>query len=162
MASGDTLLSWTMEGARVDVSGTAGVFDLRNFHPVVDLSTGDEVVFGAVLPRNYASGGITVIISYAMATATTNNVAFTTAFEDVGTAQDLDSDGFATGITGADQTVPGTSGVCNQYSNAHNNGAQIDTTSPGDYFRLKVTRAVPVGTDASGDAQIVAVELKET
>lgn len=162
MATGDTLLTFTAESARLG-TGTPGFLDMRNNHPLVSLGTSDEFTLGAVLPRRYGGGGITVYIHYAMATATTNNVEFTTSFERVGDgSQDIDSDGFATGVAGSDATVPGTSGFVDIYSIAHTDGAQIDSIAVGEYFRLRVQRSTPSGTDASGDAQVVAVELKET
>lgn len=162
MASGQTLIVWTAEGARLG-SGTPGALDTRNNHPVVDLTTGDEVTFGFVLPRHYAGGGITVNLHYAMLSATTNNVKYTTAFERIGNGtQSIASDNFATGIGGADQTVPGTSGLVKIYTNTHTDGTQINSIAVGEYGRLKVTRSVPVGTDSTSDSQLVCVELKET
>jgi hypothetical protein len=161
VASGDTLGKWSALSAELG-TGTPGLLDVRNNHPVVALTTNDEVNFSDTLSRNYAGGGITVYLHYAMVSATTNKVAFTTSFEDVGTAQDTDSDGFATGVTSADSTVSGTSGVIVIVSVAHTNGAQIDSLAVGEGFRLKVKRVAPVGTDATGDAQLFWVELKET
>lgn len=163
MASGDTLIVWTADSARIG-TGTPGFFNARNNHPIVSLSTGDECTFGAVLPRRYGGAGITVYIHYAMTSATTGNVEWSTFFERVGDGQqDIDSDGFdATGVVSSDIAVPGTSGHVDIHANAHSAGARLDSIAVGEYFRLKVQRTTPSTSDASGDAEIVAVELKET
>lgn len=162
MASGATLVTWTAEGARLG-SGTPGLLDVRNFHPVVALSSGDEVSFGAILPRNYAGGGITVYLHSALASATSGNVKYETYFERVGDgSQDIDSDGYASANNTGDVAVPATSGHIDIISVAHTDGAQIDSVAVGEYFRLKVKRVAASSSDASGDAQLVAIELKET
>ena len=163
MATGDTLLIFTAESARIP-SSSGGFLEARNGHPVVSLTTGGDIVnFGAVLPRNYAGGGITVYLHYAMNTAVANNIQFSTAFERVGDgSQDTDSDGFATANNSGDVVVPATAGNVDIANIAHTNGAQIDSVAVGEYFRLQVKRIATSGTDATGEAHLFAIELKET
>jgi len=160
--TGDTLLVFTAESARLPSSGTPAYLDTRNSHPVVSFTAGDICTFGAILPVSYGLSGVTVRLHYAMATATTNAVKWTTAFERVGDGQqDIDSDGFATGVSVGDATVPGTSGFVDIYTNTHANGSEMDSIAVGEYFRLKVTRSTPSGSAAAGEAQLVAVEIRE-
>lgn len=160
MASGDTLLTLTAR----DIEYGTGQHDTRNNHAVYDLALTEIAVFKGVLPRNYAGGGITAYLHYAMTSAVANDVRLDTTFERIGDQQqDIDSDGFdATGVNGTDTTVPGTSGLVDVVNNAHTDGARLDSLAVGESFRLKVTRTAVAGTDATGDLELVAVELKET
>lgn len=159
--TGDTLLIFTAECARIPSTG-GGYLDARNDHPVVSLTTADVCVFGGILPVSYGNSGVKVLLHYAMATATSGAVKWTTAFERVGEGQqDIDSDGFATGVTAGDVTVPGTSGFVDITENDHSNGSQMDSIASGEYFRLKITRTAPGGSAATGEAQLVAVEIRE-
>ena len=163
MASGDTLAIFVPQ-MNEPPSANAATLDLRNFHPVLDLALTEIAIFSFVLPRNYAGNGITVYMHYAMSTATANDIRLNTTFERIGDQQqDIDSDGFdATGVTGTDTTVPGTSGNVDIVNNAHSDGARIDSLAVGEGGRLKITRAAVAGTDATGDLELRFVELKET
>jgi hypothetical protein len=162
MASGNTLAVWTPQAVEIPAS-SGGQPDVRNGHPVFDLATGESGIFSAVLPRHYAGGGLTVYVHYAMSSAIANNVKWTVAVERVGDGQqDIDADGFASGQSTGDVTVPGTSGHVDIASIAFTDGAQMDSLAVGEGFRLKVTRDTPSGTDATGDAELRFVEVKET
>ena len=144
-------------------SANAATLDLRNYHPVLDMALDEEAIFSFVMPRNYSGGGIDVYIHYAMSTAVADDVRFDTFFERIGDQQqDIDSDGFdATGVTGTDTTVPATSGYVDIIENAHSDGARIDNLAVGEAGRLKIKREQVAGTDATGDAELRMVELKE-
>jgi hypothetical protein len=163
MASGDTLLEfhpYHNEPPTADYA-TLGV---RNQHPhlAFDATTAEFALFSAVLPRNYTSGGITVYVHWAAATATTGTIGWTVEFERIGDGvQDLDSDGFASAQTITAATVPGTSGLVDITNVAISDGANIDSVAVGEYFRIRIKRDVANDT-ATGDAQLYAVELKET
>jgi len=127
-----------------------------------DASTNWSAVFTGVMPRNYAGGGLTVYIHYAMSTATTGDVDWDAAFERIGDQQqDLDSDGFAAVQSVDNTTVPGTSGLVDIMSIDFKDGAQMDSIAVGESFRIKITRDA-VSDTATGDAELVAVEIKET
>lgn len=162
MASGDTLAVF---GAldNQPPSSNMGTLDTRNQHPVIDLAIGESAVFSFILPRHYSGGGITVNMHYAMSSAESNDIRLDTFFERIGDQQqDIDSDGFdATGVNGTDTTVPGTSGLVDIVSNAHSDGARIDSLAVGESGRLKVTRTAVAGTDATGDLELFMVELVE-
>jgi len=163
MASGDSLI---LLGPlhNEPPSSNAATLDTRNLHPCLDFdaTTNESAVFSAVMPRSYAGGGITVYIHYAMSSAEANTVDWDAAFERIGDQQlDIDGDDFAAVQSVDDTTVPGTTGLVDIVSVAFTSGAQMDSIAVGELFRLKVTRDA-VSDDAAGDAELVAVELKET
>jgi hypothetical protein len=163
MASGDTLLIFTPLHNEPPASNYATI-DLRNQHPVLDFDavTNESAVFSAVMPRSYGGGGITVFLHYAMSNATSGTVDWDVAFERIGDQQqDIDSNDFASAKSVDDTTVPGTSGLVDVVNISFSHGAEIDDTAAGEAFRIKVTRDASSDT-AGGDAELVAVELKET
>ena len=162
MASGDTLAVLTPQ-ANEPPSANAGTPDRRNGHPVLDLALTEIAIFTVFIPKNYAGSGIDVNVLYAMTTAIANDVRLDTTFERIGEVQDLDTDSFdATGVTGTDTTVPGTSGVPDVYTNAHSNGVRLDSLVAGEWGRLKITRVAVAGTDAADDLEIRGVTLEES
>lgn len=163
MASGDTLLVFTPL-ANEPPSANYATLDLRNYHPVLDFddTTNESAVFTGVMPRHYASGGVTVYIHYAMTSATSGDIDWDVAFERIGDQEiDIDSDSFAAVNSVDNTTVPGTSGNVDIVSVAFTDGADMDTVSIGEAFRLKITRDAASDT-GSGDAELIAVEIKET
>lgn len=163
MASGDTLCIF-MPYDNEPPSANYATLDVRNYHPCLDFdaTTNESAVFSGIMPRNYAGGGVTVYLHYAMSSATTNTVDWDVAFERVGDQQlDIDGDSFADVNSVDDTTVPGTSGLVDIVSVAFTDGADMDSVAVGELFRLKVTRDA-ANDDAAGDAELVTVELKET
>ena len=163
MASGDTLAVFRPQDNEPPAANYA-TLDTRNAHPVLDMALTEIAIFSFVVPRHYGGSGITVYMHYAMSSATANDIALDTTFERIGDQQqDLDSDGFdATGVNGTDTTVPGTSGLVDIVSNAHSDGARLDSLAVGEGGRLKILRTAVAGTDATGDLELRFVELKET
>jgi len=164
MASGDTLLIFTPQMNEPPSSNYA-TLDLRNQHPVLDFNdtTNESAVFSAVMPQNYAgTTGVTVYIHYAMSTATADTIDWDAAFERIGDQQqDIDSDNFAAVNSTDDTTVPGTSGNVDIISIAFTNGSDMASVAAGEGFRLKITRDA-ASDDASGDAELRFVEIRET
>lgn len=163
MASGDTLATF-LPADNEPPATLYAIFDTRNAHLVLDFDTTTAwyANFSAVLPRNYAGGGITVYVTWAAATATSGTIGWTVAFERIGSAtQDIDTDGFASAQTITAATVNGSSGVPTTTSVAVSNGANIDSIAVGDLFRLQLMRDV-ANDNAAGYAQLLAIELKET
>lgn len=163
MASGDTLLTFTPLCNEPPVSNYA-TLDTRNQHPVLDFdaTTNESAVFTAIMPRHYGGSGVTVYHHYAMSSAEVGDVDWDGAFEQIGDQQqDLDADGFAAVQSVDNTTVPGTSGLVDIVAIPFTNGAQMDSVAVGEAFRYKVTR--DAGSDtAAGDAELLAVEIKET
>ncbi len=163
MAAGDTLLIFTPLGNEPPTTNYA-TLDTRNQHPVLDFdpTTNESAVFTAIMPRHYGGGGITVYLHYAMSSAEANTVDWDAAFERIGDQQlDIDGDGFAAVQSVDNTTVPGTTGLVDIVSIAFANGAEMDSVVVGESFRLKVTRDAS-NDDAAGDAELVAVEIRET
>ena len=166
MATGNTLVTLYPADNEPPASAYA-TLDTRNAHPTLDFDDSaatEAAVFSFILPRHYAAGGITVYLHWAATSATSGNVIWQTSFERVGASvQDMDSDGFATAITLSAAATDGTSGKVTSTNQAHTDGAQIDSIAVGELCRLKVER---LGSNASdtmvGDAELVAIELKET
>ena len=163
MASGATLAVLLPYGNEPP-SANYATLDLRNGHPVLDFddTTAEAAIWTLVLPRNYAGGGITVYVHWAVTTATTGTGGWTAEFERIGAAQqDIDSDGFASAQTITAATVDATSGNVSITNVAVSNGANMDSIAVGESFRLRIKRDVANDT-ATGDLELVAVELKET
>ena len=162
MASGDTLLVFTPLQNEPPASNFA-TLDLRNLHPVLDFdaTTNESAVFRGVMPRHYGGGGVTVYLHYALTSATSLTVDWDVAWERIGDQQlDIDADSFAAVNSVDNTTVPGTAGLVDIVSIVFTDGAQMDSVAVGEAFRLKVTRDA-VSDDAAGDAELVAVEIKE-
>jgi len=139
------------------------VFGVRNGHPYLafDTTTQWAAIFTGQLPPHYAGGGLTVSVHVMMASATTGTVGFDVAFERIDVSSlDLDGDSFATAKTITATTVPGTSGQILSLSVAFSN-SEIDGLLAGELFRLRVRRDV-ANDNAAGDAQVIAVTVRET
>jgi len=163
MASGNSLLIFHPYHNAPPTANYA-TLDTRNQHPCLDFdaSTNESAVFSAIMPQNYAGGGVTVYLHYAMSTATADTVDWDVAWERIGDQQlDIDGDDFAAVNSVDDTTVPGTTGLVDIVSVAFTDGADMDSVAVGESFRLKVTRDA-VSDDAAGDAELVKVELRET
>jgi len=163
MASGDTLLVFTPQANQPPASNYA-TLDTRNNHLVLDFddTTNESAVFSGVLPRTYASGGLTVYIHYSMTSAISGDIDWQVAFERIGDqVLDIDADSFATAQSVINTIVPATSGLVDIVNIAFTDGAQIDSLAVGESFRLKLTRDA-VSDTAVGDAELVSVEIKET
>lgn len=162
-ASGDTLSIFTPQHNVPPTSNFATV-DTRNNHLLLDFddTTNESAVFSGIMPRNYASNGVTVYIHYVMTSATTNTVDWDIAFERIGDQQlDIDADSFAAVNSVDNTTVPGVSGNVDIVTITFTEGADMDSIAVGESFRLKITRDA-VNDDASGDAELVSIEIKET
>ena len=163
MASGDSLCVYMPVHNEPPASNYA-TLDVRNSHPILDFDDTDNehAVFSGIMPRHYGGGGVTVYIHYAMSSAVSGDIDWDAAFERIGDQQqDIDADGFAAVQSIDNITVPGTSGNVDIVSIPFTNGAQMDSVAVGEAFRLKITRDA-VNDTASGDAEIVAIEIKET
>lgn len=162
MASGNTLLEFIPQAGE-DPASNFGRPDRRNQHPVIDLALNEEERFSAIMPRHYASGGLTVYLHYAMSSAEANDIKLEVSFERIGDQQqDLDSDGFAAAQNTGDITVPGTSGLVDIITATFTDGAQMDSIAIGEGFRINIKRVAVAGTDATGDLELRFIEIKET
>lgn len=163
MASGNTLCTFG-PADNVPPTSNYATIDTRNGHLVLDFdtTTQEAAIFTGLMPRHYAGGGVTVYVHAMLSSATSGTLGWDVAFERMSDATtDLDSDSFATAQTITAATVPGTSGVVLVLNVAITDGANMDSVTAGDSFRLRIRRDVSNDT-ASGDAELLAVEVKET
>jgi hypothetical protein len=164
MASGNTLVVFGPNDNEPPSSNYA-TLDTRNLHPILDFdaATDESAVFSAVLPRHYGGGGITITLVWAATIATSGDVVWNTAIERMEAGgTDIDADSFAT-ANAATATTNATSGALTYTTIAHTSGAQMDSLAAGEAFRLKVTRDADNGSDTmTGDAELVAIEIRET
>jgi hypothetical protein len=163
MASGDTLLIFTPLSNQPPAANFATP-DTRNSHPVLDFdaSTNESAVFSSVMPQHYSSGGVDVLLHYAMSSATSGDVDIDVSFERIGDQQqDIDADSFATAQSVDNTTVPSTSGLVDVVTVSFTNGAQMDSVAAGEAFRLQVTRDATSDT-AAGDLELLMVEIRES
>ncbi|MBK9711545.1 MAG: hypothetical protein IPO81_09515 [Kouleothrix sp.] len=164
MASGNSLLIFTPLNNQPPASSYA-TLNVRNSHATLDFdaASNESALFGAVLPTHYAGGGLTVVLMWMAATATSGNVVWNAAIErHQQTTDDLDSDSFAT-AQAATAAAPGTSGQVQYTTITFTSGAQMDSLAAGESFRIKVTRdAANVSDTMAGDAQLLRAFIKET
>jgi hypothetical protein len=164
MASGDTLVVCSPLANEPPASAYASI-DFRNGHPILnfDASAAESATWTAVLPRHYAGGGVTVLIIWAGASATSGNVVWNAQIErleSAGTDSDADSFASAQAATGAAQA---TNGALTYTTIPFTSGAQMDSLAAGELFRLKVTRDATNGSDTmTGDANCFGVEVRES
>ncbi len=163
MASGDTLLTFHPFNNEPPAANYA-TLDLRNLHPVLDFdkTTNESAIFSAIMPRNYAGGGVTTYIHFSVDTVEVNTVDWDVSFERIGDGVlDVDGDSFAAVNSVDNTTVPGTTGLVDIVSIAFTNGADMDSVAVGELFRLKITRDA-TSDDADNDAELHAIEIQET
>ena len=163
MASGDTLVTFFPADNEPPASNYA-TLDTRNGHPVLDFdtTTGESAIFSGVMPQHYDGGGITVILHWMATSATSGTIGWLVGFEAMKDGgDDMDSDSFAADNTVTAETVDGTSGKIDVSSTTFTDGADMDSVAAGDAFRMKITRDV-ANDDAAGDAELLAVEIRET
>lgn len=159
----ETLLSFTPQCNEPPASNFA-TLDTRNNHPVLDFNdtTNESAVFRGIMPNHYTGDGVTVVLHYAMTSAEANTVDWDVAFERIGDQQlDIDGDSFAAVNSVDNTTVPGTTGLVDVVSITFTNGEDMDSIAAGEAFRIKVTRDA-ASDDATGDAELLFVEIKET
>lgn len=163
MASGNTLLIFTPAHG-VAPSSNYATFDIRGSHLVLDFdtTTQETIYFPGIMPRHYSGGGVTVYVHATLTSATTGTLGWDVSFERMSdSSTDIDSDSFATAQTITAATVPGTSGIIMVTNVAITHGANMDSVAVGEAFRLRIRRDVTNDT-AAGDAELIAVEIKET
>ena len=163
MASGDTLIILTPHNydARTQITAAHFGLGIRNNHPLISADDSNkEFVFTCVMPQAYAGGGVTIRL-WACNTGTSGSVGFRYQFERMHETQDIDTDGHpATWSTTTLKTVSATSGQPDIWSSDISDGANMDSVTAGDTFRLIVGR--DAGTDTNtAIAQILAIEIQE-
>lgn len=138
---------------------------LSNRRPVLafDASTDETCYWTFVAPQGL-SGALSAIIFYAMASATSGTVGLQVQLEAIthGDATDTDATtSFDSVNNSASTTVPGTAGYVDLIAITLTNA---DSIAAEDYVRLSLNRDADgsaITDSATGDAYILAVELRE-
>lgn len=136
---------------------------LSNRRPVLafDASTSETCYWTFVAPQGI-TGTLTLVVSYAMASATSGGVAFDAALEALSSGDAIDTDAatsFDTANTGTDAAVPGTAGYMEQISITLTNA---DSIAAGDLVRVSLARNVAHASDtATGDCYVLSAELRD-
>jgi hypothetical protein len=133
--------------------------DLRNGHRVLDFddATDESAIWTGLLPSGYGGGGLVVKVFW-MAASTSGTVQWDASFERMNT--DLDADSFAS-VSSATGTANGTSGITTTTSITLADGAAIDSIAAGEVYRCKITRDVSVGSNMTGDAELLGISILE-
>lgn len=137
---------------------------LSNRRPVLafDASTDETCYWTGQAPQGF-TGTPTLVITYAMASATSGTVGFQAQLEAITAADAVDTDAatsFDSVNNSASTTVPGTAGYIGQISITLTNA---DSLAAADYFRLSLNRDADgsaITDSATGDAYVLAVELR--
>lgn len=163
MASGQTLAVFLPTDDQPPSTGYA-MLGTRNGHAAInfDAATDEAAIFTGVL-GGYAGGGLTVRLLWCAVSATSGNVVWSAAVERIheGTL-DIDADSFAASKS-VTATAPGTSGITRHDDITFAHGAEIDSLSNNEAFRLKISRDADHASDTmTGDAQILRVVILET
>ncbi len=138
---------------------------LSNRRPVLafDASTDETCYWTFVAPQGL-TGTITLVLTIAMASATSGTVGFQAKLEAITDADATDTDAatsFDSVNNSASTTVPGTAGYIKQISITMTNA---DSIAAGDYVRLSVNRDADgsaITDSATGDAYLLAAELRD-
>jgi hypothetical protein len=138
---------------------------LVNRRPVLafDAATDETAYWTGIAPQGL-TGTITLVITYMMASATSNAVGLQAQIEAVtdGDATDLDAGtSFDAVNNSASTTVPGTAGHIDQISITLTNA---DSLTAADYFRLSINRDADgsaITDSATGDLYLLAAELRD-
>lgn len=139
---------------------------LSNRRPVLafDASTDETAYWTFIAPQGF-TGTPTLVITYAMASATSGTVGFQAQIEAITDGDSTDTDAttsFDSVNNSASTTVPGTAGYIDQISVTLTNA---DSIAVADYVRLSVNRDADgsaITDSATGDAYLLACELRDT
>jgi len=167
MASGDTLLIFTPMHNEPPATAYA-TLKVRNEQAVLNflLQTNTAAYFSAVLPQNYAGGGITLRILWTSSrdvTGLLENVIFRVSWQAFKAGIKIDSTVFAATkqVTQPEVLIAGDEMAVSTL--AFLNGVEIDSLAVGEKFRIKVERLGGSASDTlNGDAEVHAIEIKET
>jgi hypothetical protein len=172
MATGDLLITLDAQQAippatlAAALDTIAGGSTPAEVYPVVayDDTIQEYMDFVCDMPPNYSGGGITLRIKHGASDVASDVVEWQAAFrriaddaEDLDTSQTYD---FNTVVA----TVPSAVGEVAYDVITFTSGADMDNVAVGDRFGLRVTRdpTPSSGTNATGDAYLHSIEVKET
>lgn len=173
MASGNTLIVLTArDGIPTATSGAAhGVFagaaTPADGVPFLafDSASDEYADFPCVLPRHYAGGGLTLTL-YWFSTQTSGTCRWGAAIRRVqDDAEDIDTTAHSYDFNTVGATTASAAGELNYATITFTDGADMDSLAVGEYFILRIFRdgdGTSGTDDLTGDAGLVAIEIKET
>ena len=114
--------------------------------------------------EGYAGGGLTLGLEVAMTSATTAEIIFSAAIRRiVRNAEDLDDSHTYVYNNSAEITVANVAGETVNVPVTFANGADMDSWAEGEYAIVRIRRfASDAGDDASGDAELLGIIIRET
>lgn len=174
MASGNTLLFVTAANGIPPNATTAAQLTtltggatpgeqvlLWNF----DDATIEYVDFDLVLPSNYAGGGLTLVLCWGAASATSGNVIWGAAIRrNNDDAEDWDSTAHSYDFNDTSGVAaPSAVGEVSYDNITFTSGSDMDSLATGENFFLRIRRNASSGSDTmSGDARLRSIEIRET
>lgn len=155
--------AWLPNATNGPAQACMATYDRSNM--AYDDTTKETAISKAIrIPAAYTgSGTLKADIDYAMATATSGNVAFEVSVEAVtpGDAIDLDAADSFDSANSNSGAVPATAGYPQRITVTL---SSKDSVAAGDYVRLKLARIAPTNgstATATGDARVLSVVLRE-
>ena len=135
----------------------------RNSHPALSFDGDVCIAWTFVLPSTYQGGGVTVDF-WTVSSGTANDLDWDGSWERIDTAQDIDSDSFATAVSADNNNNDGTSGIATQVAIAFTDGAQMDSCAAGELCRFRLCRDATSDTTANtnGLAVYIGGQIRET
>ena len=122
-----------------------------------------SIAYWTLVAPQGLSGAQSLVITYAMASATGGGVAVDVAIEAISDGDAVDTDAatsFDAANTGTAAAVPATAGLIDQVTVSL---ASVDSMAAGDYVRISLTRAVTNAVDtAAGDLYFLAAEWRDS
>jgi hypothetical protein len=176
MASGDTLIILTPQHATLTgdnypashdtIDGGATVGEII---PCLDFDA-SQTEFAdfpnLVMPHNYNNGGLTIDVVYSMSSdgGGSNKVRWEIGFRAIeDDAEDQDTTVHSYDTNGVSDIVPDAVGEVSIGQITFTDGADMDNVDAGDLFHLRISRDHDHADDnATGDAQLQAIHIKET
>lgn len=173
MASGNTLLIVTAANGIPPASTAAQLGTITGGATpaeqvqVWDFDSGtiEYVDFDLVLPSNYSGGGLTLVLCWAAASATSSNVIWGAAIRrNNDDAEDWDSTAHSYDFNDTSGvTAPSAVGEFSYDNITFTSGADMDSLAAGENFFLRIRRNASSGSDTmSGDARLRSIEIRET
>lgn len=171
MASGNTLdILGARDGIPTATSGAthgvlAGAATPAEGVPYLafDSASDENADFQCILARAYAGGGLTLYLHWA-STATTGDVVWNAAIRRIADdAEDINTTAHSYDFNTVTATTASAAGELDYATLTFTDGADMDSVAVGESYILRIRRDADNASDTmSGDAYLVAVEIKET
>lgn len=135
----------------------------RNGHPGLAFDGDVCAAWTFVMPNTYGGNGVTVDI-WTVSSETSNDIDWDISWERIATTQDIDSDSYATAVSGDNNNNNATSGIPTKVSIAFTDGAQIDSCAADELCRVRVCRDATgdAGGTTNGQAVMIGGQVRET